>query len=69
MPIDMHDIEQLDNVLVLRFLEKRDLSDRGAGHALIFALQANLFQGNHPIRIVHLPGFVDDTVCAWRAMR
>lgn len=64
MAIGMDDVQQLDNVGVLHFLEKRDFADGGAGNALIFSLQSDLLQSDNSVWMVQLAGLVDDTVRA-----
>lgn len=42
MGVNVYDVEQLDNVLVFRFLEKGNLSNSCAGNTLIIALEPDL---------------------------
>ena len=65
MVINVYDVEQLDDVLVLRLLEEGDFSNRGTGHTLILALQPDLLQCDNAARIVYLLGLVDDAVRSW----
>jgi hypothetical protein len=63
----MYDIEQLDNVLVFRFLEKGNLSNSCAGNTLILALEPDLLQSDNTVRVVQLSGLINDAVCSWGA--
>lgn len=62
MAIGVNDVEQLDDVGILHFLEKGDLPDRRAGNTLIFGLQSDLFKGDNSIRMIEFAGLVDNTV-------
>lgn len=64
MTIGVDNVQQLDNVGVLHFFEKRDLADGGTGNTLIFGFQSDLLEGNNSVRMGQLAGLVDDTVRA-----
>lgn len=64
MATGVNDVEQLDNVGVLYFLEQRNLGDGGARNTLIFRLQSEFLQSDNMARMVQLAGLIDDTVRA-----
>ena len=54
----------LDNVGVLEIFQKRDLTDGGRRDTVIFALEADSFNGDNLIcECVY--GFINDTICAF----
>ena len=67
--VGVHNVEQLDNVGVLHFLEERDLANGGAGNALIFGLETDLLQSNNAVGVVQFTGLVDHTVGPWGGSR
>jgi hypothetical protein len=58
----MHDVEELDDVGVIHFLEQGYLANSSAGNAFVFGLESDLLQGDDTVRVGELAGLVDDTV-------
>lgn len=60
----MHNIEEAHDIGVLHLLEQRDFADGRAGHALIFGLEADLFQRDYATAVGEIASFVYDTIGA-----
>ena len=51
VPIGVHNVEQPHNVRVIHLLQQRDFANRRRGYALVFGLQADLLEGDDPVRV------------------
>ena len=65
MAIGMDDVEQLDDVGILHFLEEGDLADGRARNTLILSLQTDFLQGDNSVGVAEFAGLVDNTVRSW----
>ena len=62
MAICVNNVEEFDDIRIIHFLEKRDLTDGGAGHAFVFGFKTNLLEGNYSGGVCEVTSFVDDPI-------
>jgi hypothetical protein len=60
--VGVNNIQEADDVWVVKFSQDRNLADGGAGNALVFGLETDLFEGDDAAIVAEITGFVDNTI-------
>ena len=58
----VNNIKQTDYIWVVKLSQDGNLADGGAGDALVFGLETDLFEGDDATVVTEITGFVDDTI-------
>jgi hypothetical protein len=58
----VNNIKQTDYIWVVELSQDGNLADGGAGDALVFGLETDLFEGDDATVVTEIAGFVDDTI-------
>jgi len=61
--VSMDDVQELDNIFVVKFLQQTNFANGSARHPLVFRFQPYLLESNNLI-CAGVARFVDNTVCA-----
>jgi hypothetical protein len=58
------DVEEIDDIAVVNFLEDRDLTESSLGDTFVTAVEAHLLEGND-LASLTINGTIDDTICTF----
>lgn len=62
MTVGVNNIQEADDVWVVKFSQDGNLADGGTGNALVFSLETDLFEGDDAAIVAEIAGFVDNTI-------
>lgn len=65
MAVGVDDVEQSHDVCVVEFSQDGNLTYGGAGDALVFSLETDLFESDDAAVVAEITGFVDNSIGTW----
>jgi hypothetical protein len=63
--IGVDNVKQAHDICVVEFSQDGNLTYGGAGNALVFSLETDLFESDDAAVVTEITGFVDNSIGTW----